>query len=77
MERERTLKELSKRVPNMEWLDGRRILFFAAQARIDAYKEAHIKKPLVDILAECHITAPTYYDWLEKYNSCYKQCKKI
>ncbi len=77
LEREKTLKELSKRVPSIERLDGRRITFFAVQARIDAYKEAHVKRPLVEILSECKITAPTYYDWLEKYNSLYKQCKKI
>lgn len=75
--RERTKEELSKRVPNIAAVDGKRILFCIVQARIDAYKEQGIKKPLTEIVAGCGITAPTYYNLLEKYNSVYKQCKKF
>ena len=77
IERTRASRELHKRVPNIPNIDGKRILFFAVQARIDAYKEQGSKKPLTEILAGCGITAPTYYSLLEKYNSMYKQCKKI
>ena len=76
-ERMRMEKEVTKRVPNIPNIDGRRILFCAVQTRIDAYKEQGIKKPLTEILTGCEITAPTYYSLLEKYNSVYKQCKKI
>ena len=76
-ERIRMEKEVTKRVPNIPNIDGKRILFFVVQARIDAYKEQGIKKPLTEILAGCGITAPTYYSLLEKYNSVYKQCKKF
>ena len=77
VERTRTSRELLKRIPNIPAIDGKRILFFVVQARIDAYKEQGIKKPLTEILAGCGITAPTYYSLLEKYNSVYKQCKKF
>ena len=77
VERMRASRELPKRVPNIPNIDGKRILFFVVQARIDAYKEQGIKKPLTEILAGCGITAPTYYSLLEKYNSVYKQCKKF
>ena len=77
VERRRVSEELPKRVPNIPNIDGKRILFFVVQARIDAYKEQGIKKPLTEILAGCGITAPTYYSLLEKYNSVYKQCKKF
>ena len=76
-ERMRASRELPKRVPNMTAIDGKRILFCVVQARIDAYKEQRIKKPLTEILEGCGITAPTYYSLLEKYSSVYKQCKKI
>jgi hypothetical protein len=77
MERMRACRELPKRVPNIAAVDGKRILFCIVQARIDAYKEQGIKKPLTEIVAGCGITAPTYYNLLEKYNSVYKQCKKF
>lgn len=77
IERRRVSEELPKRVPNIPGIDGKRILFCVVQARIDAYKEQGIKKPLTEILAGCGITAPTYYSLLEKYNSVYKQCKKF
>lgn len=70
-------KEASKRVPNIPNIDGRRILFIAVQTRIEVYKKQGVKIPLTKILAGCGITAPTYYNLLEKYNSVYKQCKKI
>jgi len=77
IERMRASRELRKRVPNIAAVDGKRILFCIVQARIDAYKEQGIKKPLTEIVAGCGITAPTYYNLLEKYNSVYKQCKKF
>ena len=76
-ERMRMEKEVSKRVPNIPNIDGKRILFFAIQTRIEVYKEQGGKMPLTKILAGCGITAPTYYSLLEKYNSVYKQCKKF
>ena len=77
VERTRTSRELPKRIPNIPAIDGKRILFFAVQTRIEVYKEQKVKKALVEVLAECHITAPTYYSLLERYNLVYKQCKNF
>ena len=73
MVRETTNTQLRKRVPEIDFIDYRRLAFLIVQTRIDAYKAAGVKQALVLTLAECGITTTAYYAWYEKYNRVYKQ----
>lgn len=71
--RETTDRQLAKRVPDIDFIDYRRLAFLIVQTRIDAYKAAGIKQALLLTLAECGITTTAYYAWYEKYSRVYKQ----
>ena len=75
--RQKTTNELARRVPSIDQLDFRKLAFFIVQTRIDAYRQAGIKQPLVITLYECGITTKAYYAWYEKYHMLYKRYKKI
>ena len=74
--REMTEQQLSKRIPDIPQMDYRRLAYYLIEDRIAAYKAAHIKQTLDDVLMEFGITKKAYYTWYEKYHSYYKQCKK-
>lgn len=77
MARQMTEEQLSKRVPTIPQLDYRRLAYCLIEDRIAAYKAAHVKITLGNILSEFGITKKAYYNWYEKYHSYYKQCKKF
>ncbi|MBO4690077.1 MAG: hypothetical protein J5621_04310 [Paludibacteraceae bacterium] len=71
--REMTKEQLSKRIPDIPQMDYRRLTYCLIEDRIAAYKAAHIKQTLDDILTEFGITSKqTYYNWYEKYHSSYQ-----
>jgi hypothetical protein len=70
--REMTNEQLTKRVPNIPLMDYRRITYCLIEDRIAAYKAAHIKHTLDDVLTEFGITKKAYYNWYEKYHAYYK-----
>ena len=69
-------QRLTKRIPDIPSLDYRRLFYCLIADRIASYKEAKIKVTLDCVLQEFGITKKAYYNWYEKYNSYYKQCKK-
>lgn len=69
-------QRLTKRIPDIPSLDYRRMTYFLIEERIAAYKAAKNKQTLDCVLQEFGITKKAYYNWYEKYNSYYKQCKK-
>ena len=77
--REMTEQQLSKRIPDIQQIDYRRLTYCLIEDRIAAYKAAYkntkIKRTLDEVLAEFGITKKAYYAWYEKYHSYYKQCK--
>ena len=71
--REMTKEQLSKRIPDIPQMDYRRLAYCLIEDRIAAYKAAHIKQTLDDVLMEFGITSrQTYYNWYEKYHSSYQ-----
>lgn len=78
--REMANQQLSKRIPDIQPMDYRRITYCLVEDRIAAYKAAYPKakdRPTLEtILAEFGITKKAYYAWYEKYHTYYKQCKK-
>ncbi len=70
--REMTKEQLSKRVPDIPFMDYRRIIYCLIEDRIAAYKAAKKKHTLTDVLAEFGITTTAYYAWYEKYHSFYQ-----
>lgn len=74
--REKTDYQLTRRIPDIPSLDYRRLFYCLIADRIASYKEAKIKVTLDCVLQEFGITKKAYYNWYEKYNSYYKQCKK-
>ena len=72
-----TKEQLSKRIPDIPQMDYRRLIYCLIEDRIAAYKAAHIKQTLDDVLMEFGITSrQTYYNWYEKYHSSYQALKK-
>ena len=74
--REKTDYQLTRRIPDIPSLDYRRMTYFLIEERIAAYKAAKNKQTLDCVLQEFGITKKAYYNWYEKYNLYYKQCKK-
>ncbi len=72
--RDVTNEQLSKRVPDIQQMDYRRLTYCLIEDRIAAYKAAGIKRTLDNVLTEFGITKKAYYSWYEKYHSYYKQC---
>ena len=71
--RELTEQQLTKRIPDIPLMDYRRITYCLIEDRIAAYRAAGIKKTLDDVLLEFGISSrQTYYNWYEKYHSCYQ-----
>lgn len=71
--RERTRVELAKRIPSIEIIDHRRLIYLLIEDRKLMYDKAGIKKSIPEVLAEFGINSPhTYYDWYEKWHKLYQ-----
>ena len=71
--RERTREELAKRIPCIDNIDYRRLIYLLIEDRRSMYKEAGIEKTIPDVLTEFGINSPhTYYNWYEKWHKVYQ-----
>lgn len=71
--RERTREELSKRIPCIDNIDHRRLIYLLIEDRRSMYKEAKVDETIPTILAEFGINSPnTYYNWYEKWHKVYQ-----
>lgn len=70
---ERTREELAKRVPSIDNIDHRRLIYLLIEDRRSMYKEAKVDETIPTILAEFGINSPhTYYNWYEKWHKVYQ-----
>lgn len=71
--RERTREELAKRVPSIDNIDHRRLIYLLIEDRMAMYEEAKVDETIPTILAEFGINSPnTYYNWYEKWHKVYQ-----
>ena len=71
--RERTREELAKRVPSIDNIDNRRLIYLLIEDRMAMYEEAKVDETIPTILAEFGINSPnTYYNWYEKWHKVYQ-----
>ncbi len=73
---EKTQHELTKRIPAISAIDYRRVMYCLIEDRLAIYKQAGFRRTFDEVLTEFGIAKQTYYNWFEKYNRDYKQCKK-
>ena len=67
-----TRSELSKRIPDIDFIDYRRLAFYLIEDRKADYEQAGIDMTIPKLLAEFGIKSPhTYYDWYEKWHLSY------
>ena len=70
--REKTRPELSRRVPRIDHIDHRRLVYFLIEDRIADYKAAGREQTLTAVLEEFGVNSKhTYYDWCEKWRLIY------
>lgn len=75
--REKTRKQLDRRVPDIDYIDHRRLTYLLIEDRLAAYKGAGIERTLSEVLAEFGVKSThTYYDWYEKWHRLYARDKK-
>lgn len=71
--RERTREELAKRVPSIDNIDHRRLIYLLIEDRMAMYEEAKVDETIPTILAEFGINSPNiYYNWYEKWHKVYQ-----
>ena len=71
--REKTRVELAKRLPRIDNIDYRRLVYLLIEDRMTMYKEAKVDETIPTILAEFGINSPnTYYSWYEKWHKIYQ-----
>ena len=76
--REKTRKQLNRRVPDIDYIDHRRLTYLLIEDRLAAYKGAGIERTLSEVLAEFEVKSThTYYDWYEKWHRLCARYKKI
>jgi len=60
-------QQLTRTIPSIPAFNHRRLAYFLIETRRAAYKEAHIKRTLKQVLDEFEVEYHTYYNWREKW----------
>ena len=67
LEFEKTTRELTRRIPDIDCIQRQRLIYFLFETRRAAYKAAGIKRTLKSFYSEFNINKDTYYDWQLKW----------